>query len=65
MIITTRDPASMNSEECLSEIAAVLARGYLRLTSSQKELDETAKDEAPCDAVVNKQENKTAMEEIA
>ncbi len=65
MTITTQDPASMTSEECLSEIAEVLAQGYLRLTSSQNELDESTKDEAPCGTVVNKQENKTAMEEIA
>ena len=68
MIITPRDPASITGEERLSEIAAILAGGYMRMISrkeSRKELDESAKDEAPCDHVVNSQKNRTAMEEVA
>ena len=30
-MITSRDPAGMTAEERISEIAAILAKGYLRL----------------------------------
>ena len=59
MIITHRDPASLNSKERLSAIATLLARGYLRLISSKEsgnELDVPVEVEAPCDHPVNSME---------
>jgi hypothetical protein len=65
MIINDRAPSEMTSEERLSELASILAKGFLRLISSQKELDVPIEDEAPCDLVVNSQKNRTSMEGIA
>ena len=56
MIISPRDPSSMTSEDSLSEIAAILARGYLRLISSkesQNTLDDRPESSAPCGSTVN------------
>ena len=57
MNLLSRDPASMTSEERLREIAAILARGYLRLILTEKEsrnsLAGRLESEAPCDRLVN------------
>ena len=56
MIIMHRDPASLTSQERLSAIATLLARGYLRMVSSKEsrnELDVLADVEAPCGHTVN------------
>ena len=56
MIIDRRDPATMSAQERLFEIAAILARGYLRLLSrkeSRKGLDEDAESSAHCNKAVN------------
>ena len=68
MIINTRAPSEMAGEERLSEIAAILARGYMRMISrkeSRKELDVPAESEASYDHVVNSQKNRTTMEDVA
>ena len=56
MIITTQDPAVMSEQERLSEIATILAEGYLRHLSRKENpniLDDQPENSAPCDHLVN------------
>jgi len=53
MIINLNHPSKMSPEARFKEIAAILARGFIRLQNSQKELDVSLQDCAPCDHAVN------------
>ena len=63
MLNVARDPDAMPEDDRLSEIAAILARGYLRLLRGRQKaledgqncLDDGREDEAPCDRSVNTQ----------
>ena len=67
--MTGRDPGAMTQEERTSEIASVLATGFLRLLARRKELSGAHQDcladrapvEPSCDAV-NDQRNKRGDE---
>ena len=55
-MMTAKDPACMAPTERLAEIASILAKGYQRYClSRQKELEEPAQAEAPCDRTINTQ----------
>ena len=54
---SARDPTDMSPEERLTEVAFLMATGYLRLlVSRQKELEGSAPAAAPCAPVVDGQE---------
>jgi len=53
MIINLNLPSKMSPQLRLSEIGAIMARGYIRLKNSQKELDVMGNAEPPCDTTVN------------
>jgi len=48
MTLFVEDPIKMSSEARLTEIGVIMARGYLRLKNSQKALDVSLQDSAPC-----------------
>jgi len=50
MIINLNLPSKMSPESRLTEIGAIMARGYLRLKNSQKALDVSLQDSALCDS---------------
>jgi len=51
MIINLNHPSKMSPEARFKEIAAILARGYIRLKNSQKALDVSLESSAQCDPV--------------
>jgi len=53
MIINLKNPSKMDPHARLTEIAAIMAKGYIRLKNSQKALDVSLQDCAPCDTTVN------------
>ena len=61
MILRERNPASMTATERRTEIAEILAMGYLRLQvtrqSNKKCLDACTQSEAPCDSKAKNPEN--------
>ena len=58
-----RDPAAMSPEDRLTELASVMANGYLRLLdSAEKELDQPDPVEAPCVQMVGTKETPTGKE---
>ena len=68
MRLTVHGPSVMSTQEHLSEIATLLARGYLRLISqkeSQKGLDVSAETSAQCDTVVNRNRSIRNKEVVA
>ena len=67
MIITYKDPATMTTQERLSEIAALLARGYLRLSSKRERncLEPDRAVEPHCYTVVNDERAGSNVEAVA
>jgi len=66
MIIRKRDPAAMTWEESLTEIAAIMARGYLRIISSRAHRNclDAARDSEPDCAPVNGRQSTALLEDV-